>query len=209
MIIVTVASSKGGVGKSTLASALAVRASMDGKRVALIDADLQGSLKFWWHARGEPDNPQLREVDCTAEGLALVAAEGWDWVFIDTPPALVEDIQQAVSVADFVLMPARPSALDLMAIGTSVQICAECEKPYAFVLNQADAKWQLSASAAKELASYGPMLATVISFRLAYAAAATRGRSGPEVERGNACAAEIDALWVELNAHIRKAVRRT
>ena len=41
MRVIAVAASKGGVGKSTLTAALAVRAAQDGRRVGLIDMDPQ------------------------------------------------------------------------------------------------------------------------------------------------------------------------
>jgi cellulose biosynthesis protein BcsQ len=40
-------------------------------------------------------------------------SEGWEWVFIDTPPAKLELIEPGIAVADFVLIPTRPSALDI------------------------------------------------------------------------------------------------
>ena len=45
--VLAIVASKGGVMKSTLATALAVRAAKDGLRVALLDADPQESLTMW------------------------------------------------------------------------------------------------------------------------------------------------------------------
>ncbi len=39
-----------------------------------------------------------------------------------------------------------------------------------------------------------------IARREAYAASATLGKSGPEVERDKACAEEIDSLWADIRA---------
>src|SRR5262245_9710492 len=81
--VITFASVKGGVGKSTLCSALAVRASKDSKRVALLDLDPQESLASWWTRRGRTRNPKLHEVDATTEAIELLISEGWEWVFVD------------------------------------------------------------------------------------------------------------------------------
>ena len=50
MDVITLASRKGGAGKSTLTAQLAAQAQVAGKRVLVIDADPQGSLKLW-HSR--------------------------------------------------------------------------------------------------------------------------------------------------------------
>ncbi len=101
--------SKGGAGKTTLASAIAVRPAEESKRVALIDADPQNSLYRWWGTAG-PGNPAIYEADATSEAIELLISEGWEWVIIDTPGELFDRIENAVALADFVLIPARASA---------------------------------------------------------------------------------------------------
>jgi chromosome partitioning protein len=48
-VIVALTNSKGGVGKSTVAVHLAVWLAEQGKRVALVDADVQSSSSLWLH----------------------------------------------------------------------------------------------------------------------------------------------------------------
>ena len=66
MIVIAVVNSKGGTGKTTLASALSVRAAKDSKRVAMVDLDPQKSLIAWWQRRGKTDKPNdiRRRGDC-------------------------------------------------------------------------------------------------------------------------------------------------
>ena len=52
MIAIAVVNTKGGVGKTTLTTALAVRAAQESERVAVVDFDPQGSLANWWDRRG-------------------------------------------------------------------------------------------------------------------------------------------------------------
>jgi cellulose biosynthesis protein BcsQ len=55
MRILTIASQKGGAGKTTLAAHLAVEAERTGAgRVAVVDTDPQGSLAAWWNTREAP-----------------------------------------------------------------------------------------------------------------------------------------------------------
>jgi MinD-like ATPase involved in chromosome partitioning or flagellar assembly len=64
MKTITVASAKGGTGKSTITALLAARASQDTPRVAMMDLNFdQGSLTQWWSMRGEPDSPKLIAED--------------------------------------------------------------------------------------------------------------------------------------------------
>lgn len=52
MIVIAMASQKGGSGKTTLAGHLAVEAEKAGAGpVTLVDTDPQGSLSKWWNAR--------------------------------------------------------------------------------------------------------------------------------------------------------------
>ena len=55
MRILTIASQKGGAGKTTLAAHLAVEAEHTGAGpVAVVDTDPQGSLAAWWNSREAP-----------------------------------------------------------------------------------------------------------------------------------------------------------
>src|SRR5690349_2786294 len=97
MIVIAVVNSKGGVGKTTLASALAVRAAEDSPRIALVDFDPQGSLTAWSrrreaHGDGDP-NPCLfrdpTEPDRLPDPASVREAlerDGWDWCILDSPP---------------------------------------------------------------------------------------------------------------------------
>ena len=66
--VLGIVATKGGTSKSTLASALAVRAAKGGRQVVLLDADPQGSLLKWWKHRGEaPGTLPVRAVPGLAQ----------------------------------------------------------------------------------------------------------------------------------------------
>lgn len=205
MKVITLAATKGGVGKTTISSALAVRAAEDSKRVALIDLDPQESLASWWDRRGKKTNPKLFEMDATTEAIELLIAEGWEWVFIDTSPAKLELIEPGIAVADLVLIPCRPSALDVEQAAIAVEMCEAHGKPYAFILNHAPPNWKLTKSTHDYLRRGGrTVLDSLITFRQAYMAAATVGKSGPEVEKDGVARKEIDALWRQVKELVLK-----
>jgi chromosome partitioning protein len=176
---ITLAASKGGVGKTTLATALAVRAAKGSTRVALLDLDPQESMSAWWDRRGTPANPKLFEIDATAEAIELLVSEGWEWVFVDTPPARIELIEPGIVVADLVLIPCRPSALDIEQIDIAIELCEIHDKPFAFILNHAPANWKLTKTSGAFLAKGGrTVFEPPVTFRQAYMAAMTLGKSG-------------------------------
>jgi chromosome partitioning protein len=205
---ITVAASKGGVGKSTVAAALAAQAAAEGARVALIDTDPQGSLQRWWELRGKPASPALvTGVERIAEAVELLTEDGWEWIIIDTPPALIETIEEGIAVADLVIVPVRASALDVEAIGPVVDLCRMHERPFVFVINAAEPRWRLTATAADFLAGDGPVLPEMLSYRQAYIAAMTLGKTGPEVERDGKSKDEVAALWRAIKTRVRQAMR--
>ena len=59
MLKIGICNTKGGVGKSTIAASLAVRAAKDSPRVALVDLDPGEGLTKWWRRRGSPENPSV------------------------------------------------------------------------------------------------------------------------------------------------------
>jgi chromosome partitioning protein len=196
MRVVTLANAKGGVGKSTLCSALAVRAAEESKRVALLDLDPQETLASWWTRRGKPKNPKLFEVDATTEAIELLISEGWEWVFIDTGPAKLDLIEPGIVVADLVVVPTRPSAFDIEQTAICVELCEAHGKPHVFVVNNAPSGTKLTKSSIEFLKNGGSaVVETPIMFRPAYMAAVTVGKSGPEVEKGEAARKEIEVLW--------------
>ena len=89
MQVIAFASQKGGSGKTTLAGHVAVEAERAGAgRVALVDADPQGSLAAWWNER-EAATPVFMSttVERLAENMAKLRSPGIDLPITDTPPA--------------------------------------------------------------------------------------------------------------------------
>ncbi len=200
MKTVTVASAKGGTGKSTITALLAVRASQDTPRVAMMDLNFdQGSLTQWWGMRGEPDSPKLIDEDdiekIPRDVKKLAAA--YDWLFIDTPPLDMDVIEQAIAVADAVVIPVKAGFFDIMASQPVVEMCQERRKPFRLLLNAMDSKFKvLTRQASAAFVDIGPVFATQIGHRLSYIQALSKGKTGGETEK--AAREEVDGLWAEV-----------
>ena len=201
MHVITLASRKGGAGKSTLTAQLAAQAYAQGNRVRVIDADPQGSLKLWHSLRPEA-LPKLvtpeRGID---RALAFAMIEGTDYVFIDTAPTMWVVVQEAIRAATLVLIPARPGFLDLDAVRETVKTARERNKPYAVVLNACPVKrGEREAPAVAQSRAYleregVPVFAGQISHRASFSLTLAAGASAGEAEPASLAAAEIAKLW--------------
>ena len=126
MIVIAVCNTKGGVGKTTIAASLAVRAAKESPRVALLDLDPQGSLTQWWNRRGQSLNPEvMRGVETASDGVDAVQQLGYDWLIIDTPPAFLQLIIDTIDVADLVVIPIKASSIDVAASEDAVALSRE------------------------------------------------------------------------------------
>lgn len=209
MRILTIASTKGGAGKTTLAAHLAVEAERVGAGpVAVVDTDPQGSLAAWWNSRKAP-TPLFAAVEIgrLATHLATLPRHQVELVVIDTPPALTDVIQAAVAVADVVLIPARPSPHDLRSIGTIVEMAERMGKAFCFVVNGATPRTTIATDAVRALAQHGKVAPVTIHARIDFAASMIDGRTVGEVNAQSRSAHEIAELWVYVNTQLRRSMR--
>jgi len=207
--IIVLASQKGGAGKTTLCGHLSVQAALDGNKVAIIDTDPQGSLAAWWNER-ESDSPAFVSSSITKlqNDIQLIKNEGFDYLFIDTPPAVTETIEKVVGMADLVVIPTRPSPHDLRAVGKTVDIVNDCNKRMVFVINGAANRARISTDAAIALSQYGAVCPTVVYQRTDFASSMIDGRAVQEVDKGSKSAKEVAELWKYVNTHLRKGKLR-
>jgi chromosome partitioning protein len=199
MKTITIASTKGGSGKSTIISALAVQAAQETPKVAMMDLNFdQGSLTHWWHVRGKPQSPLLAQyIENVPGDIRVIAAMGYEWLFIDSPPTGMDLIEQAIAVADAVIVPVRPGFFDVIAVQTVTGMCRQHRKPFAFVLSAVDSRYKvLTRQTLAALAGLGPVFKTQISYRRPWIAALVIGKTGPELDKD--LRPEIGALWGEV-----------
>ena len=195
---------KGGVGKTTLAGHLAVEAAQAGS-IVLVDTDPQGSLGHWWEARAED---QLHFAE--AEPLQLSSLlKKWQYlgvkaVFIDTPPAISQTIQEVVQISDLVVIPTKPSPHDLRAVVGTVELVEKYDKPMVFVINAAVMRARLTGQAAVALSQYGTVAPITVHHRVDFAASMIDGRVAREINGKSRSAEEITSLWKYVTTRIRK-----
>jgi chromosome partitioning protein len=197
MHVLALVTQKGGSGKSTLAVALAVAAMRDGERVALIEADVQGTVSRWQERRDNP-YPRVERVTEPAEidaVLARLAAEGIWLAIIDTAATNNVLALRAIATADLCLIPARPSPADIEAAIPTLLAIRRQKRRFAFVLNQTPPRGVRLSEAATSLNALGVLALPFIGQRNDHQDALGTGLAVTEYARGGKAAEEVHALW--------------
>ena len=204
------ASQKGGAGKTTLCGHVAVQADLAGEGpVALVDCDPQGSLAEWWNVR-ESETPLFVKTHFSnlATDLNALGEQGIKIVFIDTPPAVTDTIREVVGFADLVVIPTRPSPHDLRAVGATIDIIEDQEKPLIFVVNAATARARITGDSAVALSQHGTVAPVTVHQRIDFATSMINGNTVMEMNEESRSAKEIVGLWDYIATRLDKIERQ-
>jgi len=202
--VLAIASRKGGAGKTTLTGHLAVAAEMAGcGPVAIVDLDPQGSLADWWNRR-EARYPYFVQTKLSRlrEDIIAIRRLGVKLLLIDTPPALTNAIQLIIDLADFVVLPVRPSPHDLRSVGGTLSVVDGLKKPFLFVMSAASPRAHITRDARAVLAECGDVAVNTLHTRVDYAASMVDGRTVMEVAGAGKSSQEIKALWAEISTKL-------
>ena len=197
MLIVAVISQKGGAGKTTLATNLAVAAELAGQSTLVVDLDSQASATSWADSR-EADTPVVVSAQGARleEVLATARDHGAALCLIDTAPHAESPALAAARAADIVLIPCRASAYDIRAVAASKDIAELARTPAAAVLSGIPPLGALADDAHDVLTSHGLTPAPVrIGQRTAFVHSATAGLGVQEYEPRGKAAREITRLY--------------
>jgi len=201
MYAIAAVATKGGSGKTSLITSLAVAAATGRAKVGLYDADPQRSLSNWYEERGWPPELKFYFANTLAQAVDDATKDGTEWLFIDTGPGLLKAILPVVEAATFLIIPLVASAADLQAIPPTLEVVRDSGKPYLIVLNDCMSS-KMDDSATELLTELGyPVAKQRIKARVAYRSAMSTGHTGPE--RDDKCREEISALWDEIKTAVK------
>lgn len=181
MPVIAIATTKGGPGKTTLAMCLARWWAQSGRTVECLDTDPNRNLTTWLGTAGNPLPCRAIGEDDVVDAAADAVGRA-DIVVIDVAGALAKALVYAVSVADAVLIPARPDAKDVAEAMRTHQHVETARKmtrrqiAAAGVLVQVNRQARVTQHSRAQLDAIGlPVLAADVPLRTAYQLASYTG----------------------------------
>lgn len=207
-MIVVIGGIKGGSGKTTVATNMAVMLAIKGRDVLLIDADDQESANDFTNLRNDqyPDGAGYTSIKLNGPAVrtqTLRMAEKYEDIIIDTGGRDTTSQRAALSVADLILVPFVPRSFDVWTLEKVASLVGEMRtanpdlKAFAFI-NRADPRGQDNDEAAgiiketEELA----FIDTPLGSRKAFSNAAAKGLAVIEDKpKDSKATAEIEALF--------------
>ncbi len=210
-MIISLLNQKGGVGKTTLSTHIASTLALSGKRVLLIDGDIQGSALDW--AASRKADPIFNVVGISKNTIHKeipTLSEGYDYVIIDGPPRIYDVAKSAIAASDLILIPVQPSPYDVWAAKEVVDLINEVRDTInnyrgykkiesAFLINRVIPNSVIGRDVEEALSQYEfPVLKNYIHQRVAYAETAASGTSVIEQDPESSAGKEITNVVKEI-----------
>lgn len=205
-MIIVIANSKGGVGKSTVAVHLAAWLYEQGHSVTLADCDTQQSSSEWIReAMPGVRAVRLDNPDMILNDLPVLSHET-DYVVADGPGSQTETSRALLLRADLAIVPCKASMLEVRALAKATEALRQAQdirsgKPAAvIVLSMIGKKYRLTkdmkdAAAALDL----PLASRTMTLRQIYADAPGQGSVVRNLgSRAQEAASEVDELFREI-----------
>lgn len=208
--VITLATSKGGTGKSTLARSLACHWFYAGIKVSVIDADPQGSII----SRHNPDGllkgmTVISDPEETVDENIQTLKEKSTFVIVDTGGFRNRTSIKALIETDIAIIPLKPSADDLAAALETYNLIKELnETPerfnnpiiYRMILTMTQKGTVIARHIRDELTSMGYMiLENELYHRVSYPEAAIGGLAPSITEPEGAAARDISRIVGEIS----------
>lgn len=208
MKIISIIGQKGGTGKTTLACALSVSATLDGLTTVALDLDPQVSLSEWGDLRSA-DTPVVTDCQPPRLDRALAAAKsgGADLCIIDTAGRAEVAALAAAKAADLLIIPCQPTLPDLQKVSAARDIARLAGNTNILVVLTRVKSQPRQAEAVNCLTTEGITVSPYfLAERVAYQDAYALGQSPQEREPNSKAATECIQIYKYTNIQMRNMI---
>jgi len=205
-MIIVLANSKGGVGKTSISVHLATWLAEQGHSVVFADCDMQQSSSEWL-AEAAPNIRAVRLADPTAilETLPQLEQEA-DFVIADGPGSNTETSRALLLKADLALVPCKASMLEVRALAKATTVLRQCQdirndRPEAIIiLSMVGKNYRLTQDMKDAATALGlPLAKTALTLKQIYADAPGQGKAVWQMgARGRQATHEFESLFREV-----------
>ena len=197
MQVLVVCSRKGGSAKSTCVRSFAVQGLLEGRKTAILDADVQGTTTLWAQRRSYPA-PAVETVmaNTIKKHLADLERAGAELVVIDTPPSVHPIINSAIEEATACLIVSEALPESLEQVGAMVSITSQAGKPSAILLTRVPSRSSALTMAMSVLTTFQiPVCPIPMTQLIVHSYSNALGQTAQEKEGKGRAAKEIKQIW--------------
>src|SRR4051795_9965213 len=196
--IISMVCQKGGAGKTTIATNLAVLAEQAGYPTVILDLDPQATAAKWGDKRGgKPPDVVAAQAGRLTRLLEDAKRQGAGVAIIDTAPSADNAALEATKAADLVLVPCQPSDFDLGAVGATMRLASQIAgKPSWVVMNAVPPTSKITEEAVAVLTSVGIRVGPVrLVRRMDLVSGLPAGQAAVEWHPSGKASLETQELW--------------
>jgi chromosome partitioning protein len=203
-MIISLVNQKGGVGKTTVAINLAGGLAETGNRIMVVDSDPQGSVIQWQSIAVDSEFEVLHLPGAHLKKELKTLGRRYDFIVIDSPPAIEEITRAAIEVSNLAIIPIAPSPFDIWSSKETIALVKALGKRYRklsarILIYRKIPGTRLGKEAREAMRSYNlDILSTEISQRIVFVEAMIAGLSVLKYARKSIAADEIRSLCEEI-----------
>lgn len=174
-LVLGIASTKGGSGKTTLAINIARAIQVEGRQVQVIDTDPQRTATRWGERQPEGYELPVRHVEDAPTAVSLqsrlmLLQEESEVAVVDGSPKKDGSTAAVIRASHAVIIPVQPTPADTWAARPVIEMVNRTNTPAALVISRQIVGTNLADAVSESLDEYDiPVLENRVSQRVAYA----------------------------------------